>query len=358
MVLMEALTSRYRCNGFARTAAEVSNPSMRLAAVGAIAFAVTTYAQPAAPPDAVPADAIPAILDLFKTYEVVGLGEGPHGNLEGHAFRLALLRHPRFPEMVDDILVEMGTARYQAVMDRYIRGETVPHQELRRAWEDTTNPGTGPDNPIYQEFFAAVRDVNKTLPDAKKLRVLLGDPPIAWEFVRNRTDLRRWNMQRDSHAVAVLRRESLSQQRRALVIYGDGHFQGRGFPALSLTVLIERAGVKMITISPRFANLIEIQPSVARWKTPSFAMIRGTAIGQKFYAQFYPMPPAPGWNTVLMQDQFDAVLYLSAKPPTMSRIPKSLCVDAAYMKMRIARLNAVNPAAVDGFKKLCGDLTR
>jgi len=57
-------------------------------------------------------DAIPAILDLFKTYQVVGLGEGPHGNLEGAAFRLKLLRDPRFPTVVNDILVESGTARY------------------------------------------------------------------------------------------------------------------------------------------------------------------------------------------------------------------------------------------------------
>ena len=33
----------------------------------------------------------------------------------------------------------------------------------------------------------------------------------------------------------------------------------------------------------------------------------GTTLGQKYYAQFYPMPPAPGWNRVLMQDQFDGV---------------------------------------------------
>jgi len=323
----------------------------------AIAFSITTYTQSPAP-DAVPRDAIPAILDLFTNYQVVGLGEGPHGNLEGAAFRLKLLRDPRFPAVVNDILVEMGTARYQAVMDRYIRGETVPHQELRRTWEDTTNPGTNPDKPIYQEFFAAVRDVNAKLPKEKKLRVLLGDPPIAWEFVRNRSDLRRWNMQRDPHAFAVLKRESLSKNRRALVIYGDGHFQGRGFPAPSLTNLIERNGTRLITISARYGSLITIQPSVASWKAPSFAMIRGTTIGQKYYAQFYPMPPAPGWNRVLMQDQFDSVLYLSPKPPTMTIMPKSLCLDAAYMKMRIARLNAVAPAAVDDLKKLCADLTR
>jgi erythromycin esterase-like protein len=75
-----------------------------------MAFTVTSYGQPTLP-DAVPADAITGILKLFNSYQVVGLGEGPHGNLEGHAFRLKLLRDPRFTEVVDDILVESGTAR-------------------------------------------------------------------------------------------------------------------------------------------------------------------------------------------------------------------------------------------------------
>jgi len=322
-----------------------------------LSFALVSAA-PTNVTEAVPLQAIPAILDLFKTYQVVGLGEGPHGNVEGMAFRLKLIRDPRFPAVVNDILVESGTARYQQVMDRFIRGESVPRQELRRAWEDTTNPGTNWDKPMYEEFFTAVRDVNARLPNEKKLRVLLGDPPIAWEFVRNRSDLRRWNLQRDAHAFAVLKRESLSKNRRALVIYGDGHFQGRGFKPRSLTVLIEGEQIRIFTISTRYGDLIKFQPSVAAWKVPSLAMLRGTTLGKKYYAQYYPMPPAPGWNTVLMEDQFDGVLYLSSKPPTMTLMPKSLCLDAAYMKMRFARLNAVAPSAVDPLKKLCADLTR
>ena len=310
-------------------------------------------------PPPTPGDAIPAILDLFKTYQVVGLGEGPHGNLEGSAFRQKLIRDPRFPAVVNDILIETGTARYQDVVDRYIRGENVPRQELRRAWEDTTNPGAGGGGGVTEALFTTVRTVNLRLPPQNQLRVLMGDPPIAWEFVRNRSDWRKWNMQRDAHAFAVLKRESLSRNRRALAIYGDGHFQGRGFKPNSLTNLIERAGITMVTVSPRYGPLIKLEPSVATWKTPSFAMIRGTTIGKKYYAQFYPMPPAPGWNTVLMEDQFDAVLYLSPSQPTMPLMPKSLCLDAAYMKMRLSRLQVVSgSAAVESMKKLCADLTR
>lgn len=322
-----------------------------------ILSSVIAIAQPKVP-DATPVDAIPAILDLFKTYQVVGLGEGPHGNLEGAAFRLKLIRDPRLPGIVDDILIETGTARYQDVVDRYVRGENVPRQELRRAWEDTTNPGSSGDRGQTEELFTAVRTVNLKVPREKQIRLLMGDPPIAWEFVRNPTDWRHWNMQRDSHAFAVLKRESLSKNRHPLIIWGDGHFQGRGFKPLSITNLVERGGFKMITISPRYDSLIRLEPSVASWKAPSFAMVRGTSIGKKYYAQFYQIPPAPGWNTVLMEEQFDAVLYLGPNKPTMPLMPKSLCLDPAYMKMRLARLAAVAPSSVEPFKKLCADLTR
>jgi hypothetical protein len=333
---------------------------MRLASI--VVAAGLGVLQPSTAPPAVPQDAIPAILDLFKTYRVVGLGEGAHGNEQGHRFRLSLIRDPRFPTMVNDILVESGTARYQDLMDRFIRGEDVPRQELRKVWEDTTGPGAGWDRPIYEEFFRAVRDVNAKLPAQQHIRVLLGDPPIAWEFVRNRADLRRWNMQRDAHAVSVIKREVLAKHRKALIVYGDGHFQGRGFPPGSITVLLERMGVEFFTISPRFGNLRQHQPSVATWKVPSFARIRDTVIGRKFYAQFYPMPPAKGWNTVLFQDQFDAVLYLGPTM-TMSMLPASLCRDDAYMKMRLARLwlSTGGPGAQDPvglFKKYCADVTR
>jgi len=87
-------------------------------------------------------------------------------------------------------------------------------------------------------------------------------------------------------------------------------------------------------------------------------------LGKKYYAQYYPLPPAPGWNTVLMEDQFDGVLYLSGSQPTMTVIPASLCRDEDYMKMRLARLNAVTLGSrgssnlAESLKKLCADLTR
>ena len=89
---------------------------------------------------AVPVEPIVAILNAFESYPIVALGEGSHGNEQSHTFRLALIRDPRFAATVNDIVVESGSARYQDVMDRFIRGENVSYDALAHAWRDTTQP--------------------------------------------------------------------------------------------------------------------------------------------------------------------------------------------------------------------------
>src|SRR5262245_66161032 len=75
---------------------------------------------------ATPLDPIATVIDAFRTHDIVALGEGRHNNEQGYAFRLALLREPRFAMTVNDIVVESGSSTHQAVMDRFIRGESVP----------------------------------------------------------------------------------------------------------------------------------------------------------------------------------------------------------------------------------------
>jgi hypothetical protein len=68
-------------------------------------------------------------------------------------------------------------------MDRFVTGARVPDEELRHVWQNTTMAGTIWDRPIYEEFFRAVRAINAAARD-RRLRVLLGDPPIDWDAIR------------------------------------------------------------------------------------------------------------------------------------------------------------------------------
>jgi hypothetical protein len=311
---------------------------------------------------AVPIDPISGILDAFRSHHIVALGEGAHGNEQGHAFRLALIRDPRFALTVNDIVVEFGSARYQNLMDQFVGGSDVPYSDFRRAWQDATPENPLWDLPIYEEFFRAVRAVNASLPNERQLRVLLGDPPVDWDQVRTHEDLLPWKRRRDLHPADLIWKEVRSKGRRALVIYGDGHFRRHnewvqdriGNLPPTLTGLIERGGSKVFSIwTNTTVEMERIQPDVRSWPVPSLTILRGTRLGTVNFMAFAGLK-----SSKRMEDQYDAVLYLGpVSSITMAEISPSLCADAAYMKMRLGRLALLPPGPegdqVERFKDLC-----
>ena len=92
---------------------------------------------------------------LEKT-PVVLIGEF-HGWAEEHAFFRELLAEPLLRQSIDDVVVEFGNARFQHVIDAYVRGEPVPHHRLRRVWSETTQGPSGWQSPDYKTLFQAVR---------------------------------------------------------------------------------------------------------------------------------------------------------------------------------------------------------
>jgi len=78
---------------------------------------------------------------------------------------------------VRSIVVEFGSATEQSTLDRHIRGENVSRTQFEQVWKTTTQAANGiRDDPIYADFFAAVRDVNSKLPADARIRVFGGDP--------------------------------------------------------------------------------------------------------------------------------------------------------------------------------------
>jgi len=306
------------------------------------ATAITAFAQNSPGRSAIPVDPIDAIIKAFDSNSIVALGEGPHGNEQGHAFRLRLLRDPRFAATVNDIVVESGSARYQDVIDRYMQGEDVPTDTIRDVFENTVTATPVWDRPIYAEFFRAVRALNRVLPRERQLRVLLGDPPIDWSTVKTRDEYLTLLRQRDSHPADVIRREVLAKNRRALVIYGEGHFLAKTErPAQSMAGLLEAAGARVFTITSTFADLSAFQPDVTSWRAPAFAMLRGTRIGAGPYERIFgPLPPMPFFSEhPRIQDHFDAIIYLGPESSmTLGPLPYPRCTDSAYVEMRVARM--------------------
>jgi hypothetical protein len=321
---------------------------------------------------AIPVEPIGAILDAFNTHDVVGLsaGEG-HGDVAGPgAFVVSLIRDPRFAPLSIDVVVENASARYQAVMDRYLAGDAVSYAELRHVWDDTTQPQTMSVIGNIPATYVALREINRGLPKERQHRALLGDPAIEWESVHSASEFRRWLEQRDSSGADVVRREALARGRKALVVYGGGHLQRKQQASnyvmespLAQTVisLLERNGVRTFIVTR--ANE---RDDVTSWPMPSLALIRGTAIGAEDVpplglprvavqpdGSFVPIPKDQ-WATMRREDQYDAILKL---PPYVSpELSRSICTDPGYLDTRLARmaLTGVPASEIDRLKAFCG----
>ena len=303
---------------------------------------VTPARAQSTPRAAVSVEAMKGVLDAFRSHNLVALGEGQHWNEQGHAFRLALLRHPSFITTVDDVVVEFGNSLYQPLMDRFTRGEEVSEDSIRLVWRNTTQPNAVWDMAIYEEFFRAVRTLNVARPGGRQLRVLLADPPIDWNAVRGKDDILGWMAKRDSFAADLVEREVVSRGRRALLIFGDGHLWRKDQQPNLVSLLEGERSAKMFVIgTPTSADLAAYQRDVASWPAPSITMIRGTTLGATEFAPLYELT-GDHWRSVRVEDQFDALLYLGAKSSiTLARFPRALCDDATYMQMRTGRMGLV-----------------
>jgi hypothetical protein len=337
--------------------------------------------QSAQPRPAVPIDPVPAIIDAFQTHSVVAITDA-HGVEQAQAFLISLVRDRRFTDTVNDIVVEFGSARYQNVMDRFVSGEDVPYETLRKVWQDTTQATAGNEAPINEEFFRAVRAANALLPPARRLRVLLGDPPIEWERVRTKEDHRTWIEMREWYPAAVLQLEVLAKGRRALLVYGNGHLQRRNVMSNyemtdrrthSIVSVLEHATGTRVFVIWRIGGGEKIQPDIASWPAPRLAMVRGTVLGAADFAEYSPgsrfairngevVPlPQSEWRVVRAEEQIDAVLYLGPQSSfTESKLSRARCADQAYIDMRLKRiaLAGLPPAETDALKRHCASIVK
>jgi hypothetical protein len=305
---------------------------------------------------ATPIDPVTALIDAFKSHAVVALGEGPHGNEQGYAFRLSLIRDTRFAAVVNDVVVECTSSLYQDVVDRFVAGGDVSAGVLLKVWRNGIEPD-GCDRPTWEGFIRAVRDVNATLTAGRRLRVLLGEPPVDWEGSLSPKEVfDKWGPLRDSHAAEVIQREVVKKGRRALIVYGDGHLHRvnpiHGGLSNSLVARLERAGVKTFvtyTTAAPYARIESLQADIASWRKPSLALVRGTIIGNGSAGVL--LPPGPEYPTKL-EELADAILYLG-HPSTITRAPypEALCQDQAFLALRAARVG--NPDWAARFQADC-----
>jgi hypothetical protein len=254
-----------------------------------------------------PQDPVQGIIRLFDTYRIVMLGE-IHGCRQEHDLLRKLVAAPGFADRVNDIVMEFGNAKYQEVVDRYIAGEKVPLDQVQGAWRDIVG-ALGPVSPVYGEFYSAVRSANQKLPKQRRLRVLLGDPPIDWSRVRSLEDIAFYLPFRDQFYASVVRYQVLAKGRRALLISGSGHFQRAGGRPGAIESELSMALVQSYVIVPG-SNVVrgfdDLDPRFDALTPPALVEMKGNWVGAL---------PAPGQgaSTATWEQMADAYLYLGPR---------------------------------------------
>lgn len=288
-----------------------------------------------------------AVFGAFRRHPLVAIGEY-HGLQEHHDALVTLLADPRFPELAGDVVVEFGNSLHQDVADRFVLAlQPVQNAELRRVWRDNTgSPLATWDEPVYENFFRVLRAANWRLPPGRRIRLLLGDPPIDWTKTTTPDQVTSLRNQRDAFAASLVEREVLSKGRRALLCYGASHVlhQEAGQPPPGgLLSLIEQhtgqRGFSLIALAPlagdpggTFGRLAPyprgiVIPAASAW----LGLVNS---GDVLSPVIAPGPSGQSANIncgVPLASVTDGVLYLGqASDLTMSRPDPAIYLDQAY----------------------------
>jgi len=308
--------------------------------------------------DAIPEPAIPAILKAFETFEVVGM-PAAHDQKDIDDFILSLIRDPRFPASVNDIVVECGNVRYQPILDRYIAGEDVPFTEVQHVWRDTTVQQMCGSSGFYEQLYPLVRSLNQHLPAASRLRVVAADPPIDWSKIESYQDLTPF-FDRDGSIASVMEREVLSRHRKALMLFGVFHLLHGGGPGDGDAVTrYERRypGRTFVVIGdPGYYGtgdepLGSANATGGVW--PSLTRTKNSKLGSFRLDVFMdsPLTTDQDCNVIdafakvpgkTIADQIDAILYLGPPESSMAEpLPADIALDRAYRAEWLRRMKLV-----------------
>jgi hypothetical protein len=223
------------------------------------------------------------IFGAFKTHPLVGLSEW-HGLAQEYDFYVVLLRDPRFAKDVGNLVLEVGDAAQQAVIDRYVNGEYVAYPELRKVWSDTVGSVSTVTDTGSINIYSTIRDVNAKLPPEQRIKVWLGDPPIDWAAIKTRADFNLLLNQRDTYPAELIERELLAKDKKALVIYGGAHLGI--FPSHpNLRMLIEAKHPDAFFVVTPYAGYAQkdcaarFERHIKTWPIPSLVTpIRGSSL--------------------------------------------------------------------------------
>jgi hypothetical protein len=282
-------------------------------------------------------EAISAIATELDRHEIVALPVS-HGLQELDDFVLRLVQDARINEKLDDIVFEGGNRRHQALLDRYVMGEALSVDELRPVWRDTTQQMWSLTD-LGPRLFTLVRGLNHGRPAGKRLRVLVTEPPIDWSKIQNQSDYLTFRNDRSASITHTIVTEVLAKQRRALLLFGEGHIahQARtssvadyevAYPGKTFVIFVHKG---FGNDNPLEAQNASLEKRLTAWSIPSIGLLRGSWLADLELGYYFDVV-ARSIAGLKIADLADAYLYLGPRDALhRTRIPENILNDQGYL---------------------------
>ncbi len=284
------------------------------------------------------------MIETFQHYNIIGLGEGLHGLENSHRFFQMLFDNKKIQSLINFIIVEFANTDYQDIIDKFIFGENVEIQDIRKIWRESTQCiGSFGEAPVYLNLLKKIRNINLTLPNDKKIRVLGGDPSIDWNTIHNLDDYRKKIELRKIFPAHLAMKYGVLGNQKVLFIYSGLHLtkiSDETSPEThwSITTHINKkypGAMKVIEILN--TKELHLQKETENWPLYSIIDVQENFSGELPAEKLFPEMYNDKGKVILyrgykIKDLFDALLYVGpTKKWKISEIPNNIFSDEKFL---------------------------
>ena len=276
------------------------------------------------------------LLELYQSKPIVALGE-IHARQKESDFRLALIRSAEFAKLVDVIIVEFANPLYQETIDNYLNGEQVKKEDLQKVWRNTTQVSGVWDSPVYKEFFKTVHEVNASLHEKDKIRVVAADPPIDWSRVQSFEDFQPF-AERGRYPIGVIEKEVFETGLKALLIFGTVHTERWGIGFTRELESTHPGSIAIVLPPAHNATGMELLNTINKVpEEPQLIDLSNSPLGEVLYEDFRSDNRFKG----KLKDTGDYLLFLGYEKDKVVEVPTSVKSDTTYQNERRRRFRVL-----------------
>jgi hypothetical protein len=172
-----------------------------------------------------------ALAAKFEDHQFLFVGS-THGDAKIEEFLACLVTRPAFQRRATDIVTEWASSGQQQLLDRYVlKLEPAPAGKLDTIFLDNDSPSLWISLPPIRQTIETLREVNRTLPPQKRIRLVGGNEGIDWAKITTPEDFAPYPYKTNLMPHLILEQLAKTPGNRTLVVYGEAHirYQARNF---------------------------------------------------------------------------------------------------------------------------------